>query len=301
LNLRSFFIAHDGRPQPPWRILLFLTLGAACILVVTVALGPVLQRLEDIVGIGGTAAAYATTIALLLAHWMTLRTYDQRPYVFVGLQAEAARPPVLLRGWLLGALPIAFASFLLLAPGWLDVVPSEPGSWWRAALQVSLLLLPAALYEELLARGYIFATLSEWLGRPIAVGLTSVAFGLMHVPNPGSNPLPIVVVTLAGVYLATVLLATRSLYAAWMAHWAWNWVMAVGFHVPVSGLSLARPDYQTVDAGPDWLTGGTWGPEGGAVAGVGMIGGLVYLYWRRKPRADGREPSTIHTNDDIEG
>lgn len=317
MNPRSFFIARDGRPQPPWRILLFLALCVASIVVVTISLRPVLRSLEEVVGIPGTAAAYGTMIALLLAHWLTLRSYDRRPYSFVGLHAEGARPPVLLRGWLLGAVPIGLASLLLVVLGWLDIVPSAPGSWWRAALQVSLLLLPAAFYEELLTRGYIFATLAEWLGRPIALGLTSVAFGLMHVPNPGSDPLPIVLVTLAGVYLAAVLMATQSLYAAWMAHWAWNWVMAVGFHVSVSGLQLATPDYQTVDAGPDWLTGGTWGPEGGVLAAVGMLGGLGYLYWRRSwpgarastragafgspPKAESPEPSTIHTNDSDQG
>ena len=53
-------------------------------------------------------------------------------------------------------------------------------------------------------------------------------------------------------------------------------------------MPLARPDYQIVDAGPDWLTGGSWGPEGGAGAGAGMLVGLTYLYWRfnKKRNAD---------------
>ena len=54
--------------------------------------------------------------------------------------------------------------------------------------------------------------------------------------------------------LAVVLIVTKSLYAAWIAHFAWNWVMAVPLHVNVSGLSLGNPDYQVVDAGPDWAT-----------------------------------------------
>ena len=53
-------------------------------------------------------------------------------------------------------------------------------------------------------------------------------------------------------------------YAAWAAHFAWNWTMAVVFHVAVSGLPLESPGYRYVDAGPDWATGGSWGPEGGA-------------------------------------
>jgi hypothetical protein len=150
---------------------------------------------------------------------------------------------------------------------------------------VTIILAPAALYEELFSRGYIFATLGRWLGWPVAIGLTSLVFGLLHVPNPGgSNSLAIAMVTLAGVYLAVVLLATKSLYAAWMAHLAWNWVMAVVLHVAVSGLPFPHPDYEIVDDGPDWLTGGPWGPEGGVAAGAGMLAAMAYLYWRHARR-----------------
>jgi uncharacterized protein len=97
---------------------------------------------------------------------------------------------------------------------------------------------------------------------------------------------------LAGVFLAAVLLATRSLYAAWMAHFAWNWVMAVPLHANVSGLTLAQPDYQVVDAGPDWATGGAWGPEGGAIAAAAIIAVLVMLYLRGQITGRGTQPGT---------
>jgi hypothetical protein len=36
------------------------------------------------------------------------------------------------------------------------------------------------------------------------------------------------------------------------------------------------------DVGPAWLTGGKWGPEGGAAAAAGMLAGLAVLVaWRR--------------------
>lgn len=281
MTARELLFAADGRLQPPWRILLFLLLGASSILVVTIALRPLLVPLENAIGIRGVAVSYGTAIALLVAHWLTLRSFDQRPYAFVWLDRVAARKRVLAYGWVLGAAPIALACGVLFAAGWLEVQPAPAGSWWKGAIQISLLLLPAALYEELLVRGYVFAVLREWIGPVAAITLTSVVFGLLHVPNPGSNPLPIAVVMLAGVYLAVVLLATRSLYAAWLAHWAWNWTLAVPLHLPVSGLDFEAPDYKTVETGPDWITGGPWGPEGGIIAAVGLLGGLVFLYYRR--------------------
>ncbi|HEX7980408.1 MAG TPA: hypothetical protein VF461_17525, partial [Gemmatimonadaceae bacterium] len=89
-----------------------------------------------------------------------------------------------------------------------------------------------------------------------------------------------------GVFLAAVRLAFDSLYAAWAAHAAWNWIMAVPFHASVSGLAFDAPDYRMVSSGPAWATGGAWGPEGGVAAAVGMLAGLFYLYRARLRREE---------------
>jgi membrane protease YdiL (CAAX protease family) len=91
---------------------------------------------------------------------------------------------------------------------------------------------------------------------------------------------------LAGFFLGSIFLATRSLYAATAAHFIWNWFMAAGLHTPVSGLPVSTPGYRVTDAGPDWLTGGSWGPEGGLAAAVGMFSILIYLHGRYLSRME---------------
>jgi hypothetical protein len=155
-------------------------------------------------------------------------------------------------------------------------------------MHVSVLLIPAALSEELLTRGYILSVVRGSLGWMWAIAGTSVGFGLLHLRNPGASVESVTLVTLAGFFLAAVVYTTRSLYAAWMAHFAWNWTMAAVFHVAVSGLPLEGPGYRYVDAGPDWATGGQWGPEGGVPAAVGMAGGMALLLsWRRRRTGSG--------------
>jgi hypothetical protein len=150
------------------------------------------------------------------------------------------------------------------------------------------MLLPAALAEELLTRGYVLSALREVWGWSGAIAATSVGFGLLHLKNPDATARSLVLVVLAGCFLGSVVWVTRSLYAAWMAHFAWNWTMAVVFHVAVSGLWMETPRYRYVDAGPAWVTGGGWGPEGGLPAGVGMcsgIGVMLFISRRRRHRA----------------
>jgi CAAX protease family protein len=159
--------------------------------------------------------------------------------------------------------------------------PGDKTSWLGGAWRVSVSLAPAALAEELLSRGYILSVLSKWWGWPWAIATTSIAFGALHIRNPGANLESIALVTIAGVFLGSIVYGTRSLYAAWAAHFAWNWTMAVAFHVAVSGLPLESPGYRYVDAGPNWATGGSWGPEGGVPAALTMIAGSVWLFSRR--------------------
>ena len=284
MSARAWVYAADGRLSAPWRILVFLAATYVCGLVASMFLAPVAGFLSARAELRVSSEGLVILTALLGGHFIALRLVDRRPWSDVWLDRSAARPALLARGFLFGALGIGLPTLLLIAVGWLQLQPGVHASMVGAALRVSILLLPAALYEELATRGYIFAVLRESIGWRSAVVATSVVFGLLHVRNAGASIQSVTLVVLAGVFLAGVLVATRSLYAAGMAHFAWNWTMAVVFHTAVSGLPLESPDYRYVDAGPDWATGGVWGPEGGAAGGLGMLGGLAYLYARRKSR-----------------
>ncbi len=189
-------------------------------------------------------------------------------------------------GALLGAAAVGVPSLLLLGIGWLKIESMPSGSLGTAALLTLLLLIPAALWEELLTRGYVLALLRERFGARIAIVTTAVGFGLLHLENAGATFQSIALVMLAGIFLGTIVVAMRSLYAAWSAHVAWNFVMAGVMHTAVSGLGLGTPNYRTIDAGPDWATGGSWGPEAGLFAGVGMALATYFLLRRgSRPRS----------------
>jgi hypothetical protein len=247
--------------------------------------GPIITWFFRVIGLSGVSNEPVVSVtALLIATGVCLTAIDKRPWSDVWLDASAARPSLVLMGFAIGALAIGLPIVALIGTGWLREMTGAPGSWLGATIRVSALLIPAALSEELFMRGYLLSVLRGSWGWPCAIAATSIVFGLLHLKNPGANAASLSMVTLAGFFLASVVYSTRSLYAAWAAHFAWNWVMAAIFHASVSGLPLESPGYRYVDAGPDWATGGQWGPEGGVPAAMGMAGGIALLVSRRRTR-----------------
>jgi hypothetical protein len=286
LTRSRFLFAPSGALRSPWRIAIFLAVTLAALFVFSALFSPLVSHLAAATGGLGAASSVIAAAALLAGTWICVRFVDCRSWDAVWMGRAAARPAAWGEGWLLGALAIGIPCLALVAAGEMRFGAAPSGDWWAAAARVTWFLLPAALLEELLTRGYLFAVLRESLGWRPALAVTSLIFGLLHVPNNGATLETITMVTLAGVLLGAVVLATGSLYAAWMAHFGWNWAMAVPIHSPVSGFPLATPNYQLVDAGPRWLTGGAWGPEGGLAAAVGLIAGLTYLYARQRRREE---------------
>jgi membrane protease YdiL (CAAX protease family) len=267
-----------------WRIALFYLIWFVAVVV--------LQAL--IVALPGIAAPdtqelifhWSALAAVVFATWVMLRRLDKLPWSEVGLDQTAAAPAVLIKGAAFGGLTIGVASGLLLASQMLRVYPTIPGSWWSEAGRSTIILLPAAFFEELFIRGYAFALLRRAAGWKFALIGTSIVFGLLHAANPGADPESILAVIVAGFFLGVIFLATRSLYAAGAAHFAWNWVMSGALHIAVSGVPSRDPDYRVVDSGPDWLTGGAWGPEGGFAAVAAMFVVVFYLYGRHLRRME---------------
>jgi membrane protease YdiL (CAAX protease family) len=317
VSATALFLSAQGRLRSGWRALLFVLLLSV--------FGPIAQVIVAIPGYVAGRDAVSATVALempltwvalvaacLAAHLIMLTFVDRRgwDYVDLGRRAIATRP--VAGGLALGAGALAVPCAILLAVGWLVIVggPAADGGGARISrelLTVLAVLVPAAFAEELMIRGYLLSALSDGIGRLAALVLTSVAFALMHAKNPGMEPGALVVVGLAGVFLGAVRFATSSLYAAWAAHLAWTAVLGIVLHALVSGTTVAAAGWRTLDAGPDWATGGSWGPEGGIGAAAGLLVATWYLIGRHRaafaggPFASGTDRGSSnepHTNGD---
>lgn len=157
----------------------------------------------------------------------------------------------------------------------------ELTSLLRSMIGSGVMLLVAAFAEEAMFRGYALQTLARaklaWLG----VALTLALFGIAHLTNPNVVPgFTLTNTALAGLWLAVAYLRTRSLWLPLGVHWGWNWALGWFFGLPVSGFTLvSHPLLKASDTGPFWLTGGSYGIEGGAACTVALALCTLFL-WR---------------------
>jgi membrane protease YdiL (CAAX protease family) len=152
-------------------------------------------------------------------------------------------------------------------------------------LQWSAPAAAVAFREELLFRGIVQRVSEERLGSWLALALASVWFGLQHADNPNAGLLEGLMIALfGGVLLGACYLATRRLWLAIGVHAAWNFVEGGVFGTPVSGYAIPGVLRSSL-SGPEWLTGGAFGPESGVVTLAvcsAASAALLVVAWRRR-------------------
>ena len=148
----------------------------------------------------------------------------------------------------------------------------------RAALALAVLAL-GAMAEEAAFRGYPFQRLVEAAGPILAIAILQIGFGLMHRDNPNVSRWAIANTVLFGVLLAVAYLRSRSLWLPWGIHFGWNAMLAVGLGLPLSGLTLFAALWHTRVRGPEWMTGGDYGIEGGALTTGAIALAMPAVWW----------------------
>ncbi len=253
--------------------------------------------LEDRLPYGGPGfLVYVLVAGFLPAALLTFlyaRFVEERNFASIGLGPSGA-----LRrfggGAFSGLVYLVVSIGLLTALGGLSA--GEVGPAFASPEQlvwIGLLLLAFIIQggtEEVVFRGWLMSALALRGGLVFAVLCNSIIFGLLHASNTETvNWIAVGNVVLVGVLLSLMAIRDGSIWAACGWHAVWNWALATGFEIEVSGLdtplSAFAVDMDAAPSAPDWLTGGAFGPEGSvavtAVLGAGTIWNAVQLARRR--------------------
>lgn len=212
----------------------------------------------------------ASVVALT---WAFCRFLDRTSIRELGFQRHAWFAK-LAAGWGLGtALQLLIVGAMAVA-GWLTLERAGGRPLDLSASVVAWVVI--SFNEELAFRGYILQRLTRAWGLPAAVVVSSLVFVGVHALNPNVQPLAMVSLFAAGLLLASAYLVCRSLWLPIGLHIGWNLaeVNLLGF--PGSGIQEPAILHSIVH-GPEILTGGAFGPEGGLVGLTITLIGIVVL------------------------
>lgn len=289
----NFFMDERGHLRSGWRLAIFGIAFFICAqiiqIIIFLGLAVILHRSQTDILAGDwslIAGHGSILIAAALVGWGCGALFEELPFRALGCSRH--------RGWIRNFVwgsALGTAS-LLLAASMAALTRSIHFSFDSASARLIGQTLGTSLFififgaaaEEILFRGYPLQTLTRaqlaWLG----VLITSVPFAAVHLRNPNVVPgFTFVNTALAGVWLAVAYLRTRSLWLPFGLHWSWNWVQAAVLGLPVSGIERLTPAplLKAAHVGPDWITGGSYGIEGGAACTVALIISTIVI-WRAK-------------------
>ena len=243
-----------------WRFLLFLLLAAGLIVGLTFGV----KHFDSYIPrwFRPLSQEAAGCLAVFGATWILSRV-DRKPIWVFGL-GPLNRSRNLLVGIVTGFVSLSLLMGLLVATGAFRLgAASLHGSaalaWGGFWLVVFVLV---GFTEELMTRGYLLFALSQGIGFWPAAVLMSVFFGAGHLGNKGEDYIGISAAVFIGVVLAFSLWWTGSLWWAIGYHLAWDWAETFFYGVPDSGMPSAQHLWSGTATGPNWLSGGSVGPEG---------------------------------------
>ncbi len=132
--------------------------------------------------------------------------------------------------------------------------------------------------EELAFRGYLLQNMRDGMGLFWAVLISCILYGLLHMSNPNSTVLSGLLIAGFGFLRIFGWLRTGQLWFSMGMHVGWNFFQGPLMGFPVSGMETESVITLTV-TGPEWLTGGSFGPEAGLLILPVILVGLFFMYW----------------------
>ena len=294
-----FVNEKNGLLRSGWRASIFLFVYVF----VVALLAATALALFAATGIGttaGTGAYFAANslsslASAILLGWLCGKFLEKLPYRALGTAFTDGWLKHFFLGSIIGAATLAFAVLVGSIFGGLrfsvndaalpDVVSSIVYSFAVFAV--------AAAFEEALFRGYFLQTFARSGLAWLAILLTSVFFGAVHAGNPNANVISTANTVLAGVWFSIAYLKTRDLWFVWGLHLMWNWMQGSFFGIEVSGLkSISEtPLLKEIDSGPTWLTGETYGIEGGILCTVAIVISMAAIWFAPFAKPDPSIPT----------
>lgn len=287
MNFSDLFINRVGRLRSGWRLLAyalayyFILIAVSVVVGVGFALVLGTKNAEKFFD-SQTGFLFNGLLTLLLATllgWLLGLFFEDLPFKAIGWGFHRGWLKDFIVGSLIGFLTLLVAVGIIMSFGGYQFSFNDSVSISSIVktIFVSLIIfIIAAAGEEATFRGYGLQTMarSNILWAWVSIIILSLSFGAVHLGNPNVNFwFTFTNTALAGIWLSVAYLKTRSLWFPLGVHWAWNWLMAAVLGIPVSGITSLTPAplLNVKINSPSWLSGGSYGVEGGIICGIAVL------------------------------
>lgn len=264
-------VRQQGREFPDrsglssgWRLLLYLAIFFVLWMSAVFALAEIIRPRRGVFTPSyQLLGELASFLAALLAAWIMSR-FEEIPVGRYGLALRKSAGRLFVQGIFFGVVEIGVLVGLIAVIGdysfgGLAQHGSETAKW--AAFWIFFFLV-VGLFEEFFFRGYTLYTLKEGIGFWPAAVLLSLGFGAVHLQNSGEGWVGVVGVAFVGLFWSFTVKRTGSLWFAVGMHASFDFGETFLFSVPDSGMIFPGHLSSATLHGPNWVTGGSAGPEG---------------------------------------
>ncbi len=136
----------------------------------------------------------------------------------------------------------------------------------------------AAVFEEIIFRGYVFFVLLDAWGPEVAIIGSAIAFSSAHtIKHSGAPTMFIINGIIFGIIAGIARHVTGSLWLPIGLHFGWNVISGPIFGLPYSGRCYDRGVVVSDVSGPDWLTGGLYSLDAGFLGTIALAAAAVGL------------------------
>jgi|SRR5579859_138964 len=263
----GYIFFHKSGLRAGWRLCLYIFVVFVLLTGSTYVIAEFLRRHQQGSSLTSNFWSEILTLASAFGAAWLMSAIEGRPVGMYGLPGRNAFGKLFWQGCLFGLLEVSalmgtIASFGAYTFGSLAQHGTDILRW---ALIWGAFFIVVGLCEEFLFRGYALYTLADGIGFWPAALLLSAGFGAVHLRNPGEGWVGAAGVFVVGVFWSFTLKRTGSLWFAVGMHATFDFGETFLFSVPDSGLVFPGHLSNASLHGPNWLTGGTPGPEGSVV------------------------------------
>ncbi len=269
----SIFLKNESKLRNGWKILIFFLVFFATFMFLDFVMS-FLSTVDLSIEVIISEFVFLSSVAI--STLIMMRVFEKSRFIEIGLKIRPKTAYEILIGLVVGFVMIA-----------LVVLPNAILGYYKydftlnqifpEIFKVTIFFLLVAFAEEILFRGYPFQRLIDGTNPFIATLIFSLLFSIAHLQNPNVNSIALINVFLAGVWLSSAYVKTRSLWLPISLHFSWNFFQGYLFSLPVSGINLFETVFYVEITSKNLISGGEFGPEGSVLASFVLVVATIFI------------------------